>query len=109
MAKFFGEIGYSMTEETAPGVWTPQETVREYYGDVLRNSRNWNNGESVNDDLQLSNEISILADKFAFENFNAIKWVKWSGAKWKVNGVDVSYPRLTLRLGSVYNAADETN
>lgn len=108
MAKFFGKVCYSMTEETAPGVWTLVEDVREYYGNVVRNSWSWQNGQSTNDDLQLSNEISILADSFAFENFKAIKWVEWSGARWKVTGVDVLYPRLTLRLGGVYDATDET-
>ena len=109
MAKFFGKIAYSMTKETAPGVWTPIETIREYYGDINRNSRNWNNSESINDNLQLSNEISIVADNFAYENFNAIKWVEWSGAKWRINGVDIAYPRLILRLGGVYNAEDEAS
>lgn len=108
MAKFFGIVCYSQTKETAPGVWTPVEDRREYYGDIIRNSRKWNSGESTNDNLDISNEISILADQFAFENFNAIKWVEWSGVKWKVTGVDILYPRLTLRLGGVYNAADET-
>ena len=108
MAKFFGKVCYSTTKETAPGVWTPIEEPREYYGDVIRNARKWNSGESTNDNLDISNEISILADQFALENFNAIKWVEWSGVKWKVSGVDILYPRLTLRLGGVYNAADET-
>lgn len=107
MAKFFGTVCYSQTVETAPGVWTPVEDKRQYYGDIIRNSRKWNSGESTNDNLDISNEISILADQFAFEHFNAIKWVEWSGVKWKVNGVDILYPRLTLRLGGVYNAADE--
>lgn len=108
MAKFFGQVGYVLTTETTPGVWTEETTVRQYYGEVVRNSRNWQTGESINDNLTLNNEISILADPFAFENLSAMKWVEYMGAKWRINNVDVSYPRITLRFGGVYNAADET-
>lgn len=108
MAKFYGRVGFEETKEAAPGVWRPVITPRFYYGDVNRNSRNWQNGEGVNDDLALSNEISIIADSFAYENLNAIKWVEWNSVKWKVTGVDISYPRITLRLGGVYNAENET-
>lgn len=107
MAKFFGKVGYILTEETSPGVWSEKVKIREYYGDVIRNSRNWQNGESTNDNLVMSNEISILGDPFAFDNFSAIKWVEYGGAKWHVNNVDISYPRLTLRFGGVWNGTVE--
>ena len=29
MRKFFGEIGYQVMEETAPGVWEEKSTVRQ--------------------------------------------------------------------------------
>lgn len=109
MAKFFGRVGYVLTVETSPGIFTEKATYREYYGDVVRNSRNWQNGESINDNLVMSNEISILGDPFAFDNLSAIKWVEFMGSKWKVNSVDVSYPRLTLRFGGVYNDDEESN
>ena len=35
MAKWYGKIGYSETVETSPGVWIPQDTVHEYYWDVI--------------------------------------------------------------------------
>ena len=38
MARWYGKVGYSELVETSPGVWTPQDTVREYYGDVIRNT-----------------------------------------------------------------------
>lgn len=103
MAKYFGEIGFSITEETRPGVWEPQIEVKEYYGDVLKVSRRWQNGESINDDISVSNRISILADPFAFENFQCIKWLKWQKQKWIVSEVEVEYPRLILSLGGIYN------
>ena len=39
MSKFYGEIGYAVTKETAPGVYTETVEKRNYYGDLLRNSR----------------------------------------------------------------------
>ena len=103
MAKFFGKVGYELLTETSPGIWTPTTTYREYYGDVIRNMRRWSEGTSINDNLTLTNEISILGDPFAFENFSSMKWVEYLGQKWKVNDVDIAYPRLTLRFGGVYN------
>lgn len=110
MAKFYGEIGYRVTEETAPGVWRPRIVKRNYYGDIIRNkstinaySRGLQDAGKVNDDVHVSNEISIVADAFANENFHNIIYVVYLGTKWKVNNVDVQRPRLNLTLGSVYN------
>ena len=105
MARWFGKVGYSETVETAPGVWMPQNTVREYYGDVTRNTTRWaGNSDSTNDNLTLSTQISIVADPFAFEKFYSIKWVEFMGVKWSVDSVDPTQPpRLILTLGGVYN------
>jgi len=103
MAKFFGVVGYGHTVETAPGVWTETVTERQYYGDVLRNARLLQEGQSVNDDLSVQNSISIVADAYANEHFFAIRYVRWAGAVWTVTTVEVSRPRLILRLGGIYN------
>lgn len=103
MAKFCGEIGYIVTNETSPGVWVEEITERKYYGDLLRNSRNLQNSNGVNDNINISNEISIVSDPFAMTNFHSIRYVKFMGTKWKVLKVDVNYPRLILTLGGVYN------
>ena len=31
MSKFYGAIGYAVTEEIRPGVWGEKITVRDYY------------------------------------------------------------------------------
>lgn len=103
MAKFYGEIGYGVTVETTPGVWKDVITEKSYFGDVIRNSRQLRDGESVNDDLSVGNSISIVADAYANEHFFAIRYIRWAGALWKVDNVDVESPRLVLRLGGVYN------
>ena len=103
MAKWFGKIGFGVTEETVPGVWSETITEREYYGDVIRNARRLQTTDKVNDDIVVTNEISIVSDPYANENFHAIRWVEFMGNKWKVTNVDVAFPRLNLTLGSVYN------
>lgn len=105
MAKFYGPIGYSISQETSPGVWTQEEIVeRNYRGDVLQNYRKISQGESINDNIDVSNRLSIIADPFAMNHFHTIKYVKWMGAYWKVTTVDASQrPRLILTIGGVYN------
>ena len=104
MAKWYGKVGYSETVETAPGVWMPQDTTREYYGDVIRNSTRWTgNPDSTNDNLTVNSQISIVADPFANDNFYSMKWIEFMGAKWKITSVEPQPPRLILTLGGVWN------
>ena len=103
MAKFYGKIGFAEMAESAPGVWVEKITEREYYGDVNRNIRRLQTGMGLNDDINVSNEISIVADPYANENFHSMRYVRYMGAKWKVSSVDVQYPRLILTLGGEYN------
>lgn len=103
MAKFYGTIGYAETVETEPGIWEEQITERSYYGDLIRNTRKLQTSEGVNDDVNLSNEISIVADPFAYQNFHSIRYVEYMGAKWKIINVEVQHPRLILSVGGVYN------
>ena len=103
MAKFCGVIGYAVTKETEPGIWEEQIVEVEYFGDVIRNTRRINAPGKVNDDISISNQISIIADPFANNNFHAMKYVVFMGAKWKVSEVTVEYPRLILSIGGLYN------
>lgn len=103
MSKFYGQIGFAIPTETAPGVWEEQPVPREYYGDLIRNLRKLQSSGQVNDDVNIANSISIIADPFANENFHAMRYVEFMGAKWKITDVDVQYPRLILTVGGLYN------
>lgn len=103
MAKVYVKVGYADTVETAPGVLEEQITERDYYGELLRNSRRLQTASQVNDDINISNEISILSDPYAIQNFHSIRYVEFMGTKWKAPTVEVQYPRLILSLGGVYN------
>lgn len=103
MARFHGEVGYAFSVETAAGVYEDEIVERTYFGDVIRNTRNLKDGEKVNDDLSISNQISVVADPYANEHFFAIRYLRWMGALWSVTEVEVQSPRLIFRLGGVYN------
>ena len=103
MAKWYGVIGYNEILETRPGVWENQITERNYYGDVIRNSRRLQTTNQLNDNINISNEISIVADPYANQNFHAMCYVEFMGTKWKIENITVQYPRLILSLGGVYN------
>ena len=103
MSKWFGKIGYCETIETSPGVWTEQITEREYYGDLLKVSKKTQSSENLNDNITISNQISIVADPFADENLRFISYVTFMGTKWKIASADVQYPRIILTMGGVYN------
>ena len=103
MAKFYGVIGYVETVETSPGVWEEQITERNYYSELVRNTSRFQVSDQVNDNVNIANEISIIADPFATQNFHAMRYVEFMGAKWKITNVEVRYPRLILTIGGVYN------
>lgn len=103
MAKYHGRVGFVTFGEVTPGVDREVPVEREYYGDVTRNTKRWENGSQVNDNLQINNQISIVADAYANQNLFAIRYVSWMGALWEVTNVDVQHPRFILTVGGVYN------
>lgn len=111
MAKFYGIVGFDVSgiegfeidTRLKKGVYV-EEYYEEYYaGDVVRNVRTLQADNKVNEDITISNQISIIADPFVTENFHAIRYVKYMGTAWRVTTVEVQYPRLILSLGGVFN------
>lgn len=107
MGKYYGKIGYGITSETVPGVWTNDITERTVYGDILKNSKRQENTEHLNDNLSVSIKISFLSDPFALKNFHLIKYATYLGVPWKVTLVEEEFPRLILTLGGKYNGDSE--
>lgn len=101
--KFYGYVGFAVQEETAPDVWQETLTKRPYRGDVIRRRRKWANGEYLNGEFSVENEISIVADDYINKNIPLIRYVEWMETAWKVTSVEVQFPRLILTLGGVYN------
>ena len=74
MAKFYGKIGYADTKETTPGVWVEQITERNYYGELVRNTRRLESSGNLNDNINIANEISIVADPYANSHFHEMRY-----------------------------------
>ena len=104
MSKWFGTVGYFVTEEIAPGYWEEKITERQYYGEAIKTSfRAQQDSNTTVDDININTQISIIADPFAYAHFSTIKYVEYMGTLWKVRSADIQFPRLNLSLGGVYN------
>lgn len=104
MAKYYGIIGYYFDEkEVEPGIWEPVMEERTAFGDIIKYDKQTENNGSVNDSFKLTNKISFIADPYAMDNFQRIKYATYLGSKWSVKSATVDYPRLILYLGGVYN------
>lgn len=103
--KWFGKIGFSTSEKD---LYDPFKTInkiteRDYYGDLLQISKKDQSNATINDNYTIGNQISILADPFAYENFSSIRYATLMNSKWKISTVMVQYPRITLTLGELYS------
>ena len=111
MARFHGKVGFIRTVEydpiNHPSVWREESSERDYYGDVMRNTRRWDqNGSGTNDNLVINNTISIVADSFANETIGAMKYVRWHGDLWNITNIEIQRPRIILTIGGLYNGPD---
>ena len=110
MPKLYTQIGFAPSYvQTAPGVWEENVVVKNYYGEILRNIRRRENSGQVNDNININNRISIVADPYARENFHTMLWIKFMGSKWKITEAEVEYPRLILTIGGLYNENEDEN
>ena len=103
MAKYYGKIGFAESAESAPGVHVEKIVERNYYGELVRNSRRLQSANQLNDNINISNEISIVADPYADKNFHMMRYIEFMGTKWKISNVEVQPPRLILTAGGVWN------
>ena len=107
MAKWSGNIGYAETVETEPGIWEEQITEHHHYGDVIHNNMRYQTTNKVNDNITISNQISVVATLYANKHINQMKYVEFMGTKWKISDIEVQYHRLILTLGEVYDVEQD--
>ena len=103
MAKFHGMVGFVEYSETSSGVFKEIAREKEYSGDVIRKSNRSVSTSTINDNLVINNQISIIADPYINQHFPSIKYVTWKGTSWKVTSAEPNFPRIILTLGEVYN------
>ena len=105
MAKFYGAIGFADLVEKSPGVWDESIVEHNYFGDVERHTRMLQPTDQVNDNIDISSQISIVADPYANGHIHAMRYVAYMGAKWKIKSVDTTKPpRLVLTIGGLYHS-----
>lgn len=102
MTRFFGKIGYVSTVREG-GVSENIATEREYYGHELRTLRYFTDEGTILGEVTQQTRISVLADAYALENYEDIRYLIKAGTAWTVSSVVKERPRLVLTLGDKYN------
>ena len=110
MARFYGAIGFAITEEVRPGIFKEIYQERMYKGDVSKSSRRWNNSEYLNDDLDIMNDISIIADNFMNAHFGVMRYVRGMNQTFEITSatIDTERHRVSLSLGGVFHVTDNS-
>lgn len=103
MAKFFGDIGFAAQVQTSPGIWEDKIIEKQYYGDISREARRFSGSDEILGSINLSNQISVIADGYITDNVQNLRYVRWLGGLWKVSYVELKFPRLVLEMTGVYN------
>lgn len=108
MARFYGAIGFAITQETRPGIYEERYIERFYKGTITRHSTRWGSSEYLNDNLEINNDISIVADTFANEHFGVMRYVRWNKQVFGISSatIDTDLHRINLSLGGVFNVPD---
>lgn len=104
MARYYGRIGFlKKEEETVASRYRPVIEERFYSGDLYKNSMKQQNAEKTVDDFTIGNDISIVADPYALNNFSSMKYVEFMGTLWEVHSATVEYPRIRISFGGIYH------
>ena len=103
MAKFFGDIGFATQVQTSPGIWEDKIIEKQYYGDIFREARRFSGSDEILGSINISNQISVVADGYIKDNVQNLRYVRWLGGLWKVSYVELKFPRLVLEMTGVYN------
>lgn len=109
MAKFSGKIGFAITTEVKPGIYKEVYKERSYRGDVVKSNRRWEPSDTLNDNLSITNDISIISDSFAKINFGVMRYVRWMEQVFEITSasIDVERHRIVLSLGGTFNVPDD--
>lgn len=102
MSKFSGKLGFVTTVESEEGVYLEERKEVPAKGFLRRISNRYNNSDSVNTNLRLSNEVSVIATPWMNNHLMDLRYVVWKGSKWEVRSVSIDPPRVTINLGGLY-------
>lgn len=103
MARWAGVIGFSDTKETAPGIYVEDTIEKRYCGEVTRDYRKNQGTDKINSDINISNQISIISDRYIFNNLSRMLYISFAGQKWRIESIEVNDPpRIIVSLGGLY-------
>ena len=105
--KCSGKIGYASTEEISPGVYQEIITEKQYYGDVVRNTAQIIDSNTINSNIKLNNSISVLCNNYMSDNIGCIRYLTFKKSKWKVSSIEIKDNRMIFTLGDLYNEQEE--
>lgn len=103
MSKCSGVIGYALAGETQPGVWTEGVTEKKYIGDIVKDNRRIVDQGEINGSINISNNISIVSNRFMLEKMSFMRYLTLNKSKWKISSVEIKPPRIIITLGGLYN------
>lgn len=103
MAKFSGTIGFATTKETRPGIWEEAIEEKSYYGNLTKQARSLYSSDNINDGINISNNISIVANPYLTEHIFNMRYITFQGAKWKITNVEIKERRIELTIGGLWN------
>ena len=103
MPKCSGVIGYALAGETQPGVWTEGITEKKYIGEIVKDNRRIVDQSEINGSINISNNISIISNRFMLDNMAYMRYLTFNNSKWKISSVEIKPPRIIITLGGFYN------
>lgn len=103
MNKLCTKLGFSIEQETKPGIFKPTIQEKTYRVDVKTMIRRWSQNDSPNGEIQINHEFSVISDYFMNENLSNLVYIVWHGTKWKISSIREEYPRIILGVGGIYN------
>ena len=110
MARFHDKVGFLIClDYQDTGIAENRAVERPYYGRIIEHTRRWEENDHINDDLNISNQIAITANDYAFKHASSIAYVHFMGGYWKVTSIRIKHPEIILSLGGVWNGPTESS
>lgn len=103
MSRYSGKVGYAITKETSPGIWTQDIVEKQMRGQIEHAVARSNEPTQVNENITLNLRFNLVADEFAFNNFMHIQYLEYARKKWAVTSAEVFRRRIILNVGGLYN------
>ena len=103
MTRYSGVIGFSNGQvETSPGIFKASYVEHRMKGDDLSQNWQFQDATTINDELSVSNRISVIADRYSYQNASNIRYASYMGQLWKVQSLVIQRPRIVLTLAGVF-------